>query len=103
MAELEVFFHDDEIVETRDSIERPIAVAQCDDVPTLHEACTIATTIVFLGDYKAASVALDGLFFMGITMRGDSIKFIHTPAADAFFDEFYPGWRHGLNAPMFLN
>jgi hypothetical protein len=103
MAELEVFFHDEEIVETLDAIERPIAVAQCDDVPTLQEACTIATTIVFLGDYLAASVAVDGLFFLGVTMRGPVIKFIHTPAADAFFDEHYPGWRHGLNAPMFLN
>lgn len=103
MAELEVFFHDKEIVETRDSIERPIAVAQCDDVPSLQEAYTIATTIVVLGDYVAASIALDGLFFMGVTKRGDAVKFIHTPAADAFCDEHYPGWRHGLNAPMFLN
>jgi hypothetical protein len=103
MAELEVFFHDEEIVETRDHIERPVAVASCDDVPSLHEAYSIASTFVALGEYTAASVAVDGLFFMGVTMRGPVIKIIHTPAADAFFDEHYPGWRHALNAPMFLN
>ena len=103
MAELEVFFHDEEIVETFDAIERPIAVAQCDDVSTLEEAFGIVTVIVLEGDYKAASIAVDGLFFMGVTMRGDTIKFIHTPAADAFFDEHYPGWRHGLNLPITLN
>lgn len=103
MAEIELLFYDAEIVETEDAIESPPAVASCDDIPTLEEACSMAATIVFMGTHTAVAVTLDGLFFVGITMHGPMMKVIHTPAADAFFDEHYPGWRHGLALPISLN
>lgn len=104
MADIEVIFYDAEIVETDDAIELPEPVASCDDIPTMSEAYAAMTLMVYDGDHTASAIAMGGLFFLGCTMNDAGVvRFIHTPAADAWFDEFYPGWRHGLAYPMFTN
>lgn len=103
MAEIEVIFYDGPIVETEDAIELPPPAEFCDDIPTLSEACSLVLTMVHERMTPSAAVSLDGLFFVGASMVNDTLRIIHTPAADAFFDEHYPGWRHGLALPISLN
>jgi hypothetical protein len=104
MAEIKVLFYDGEIVETDEHIGFPPAVAECDDIPTLHEAANFAVLAVYERLHVATSITVDDLFLFGVTLvRDDTIKFIHTPAGDAFFDEHYPGWRHGLAWPISMN
>ena len=104
MADIEVIFYDAEIVETDERIELPEPVASCDDVPTMSEAYSVMALMVYGGEHVAAAISIDGIFFLGCSINNAGVmRFIHTPAADAWFDEFYPGWRHGLAYPMFTN
>lgn len=105
VAEIELHFCNEPLVETADHIEIPPTAESYVDVPNLNEAVSVLAVIVAQsGEWKAGYVELDGMFFFGVTWVGtDYIRLIHTPAADAFFDEHFPGWRFGLFGPTSLN
>lgn len=105
MADIKVVFCDGVIIETEEAIELGPPRMAVEDLSSITEAFNLMLTAVHEKMTSAAVVTIDDLFFIGATITKGlvRVKVIHTPAADAYLDEFEPGWRHALELPILAN